>query len=614
MRRKLPDHPAALHLSDALTWGSWTDGRSDKVKERQLLRAAAVAAADDPRDLCVDQIGKFRPHLKSGRNRVLTDVTSHEMEVLQRGKALGHDAQHVHDKSFSKIWWMSQEVSKEAKQMQAEKKRRVKLLALLEDARKFDASSFSQLAIQGAHSAIVRLSSSKKSGSKSVSAREELAGRVTISSRPNSRHSDAVFRTGPDVDQTAGQAGISRPSTSLDSLRRGELTQETKVDSSPGGHHSMVSREGNPKPELVPGGLSGTTGDAQKFQAIAAEVMPDDGVGTAAIAAAAAAAAKKKRILRLQMTSSKRLNASVPKHKLNEGRPKTATGPLRNGWGAGNMVFPERNFERRFKDPRVPPTAPQQADVYQEWKTRSIKQWNESRKNFCQRSDVSSRNQMRLGFGLCPDHETLSQPTSTSTEIVSGGSNTVGLGNFLLEMGFEDKNRSGPHNPVPLGMQTGQAIGVRDRDAATPKQLYVESRNFHEAVPCVYDDLNGTYKVPDKWRVHKNSSSVFGFRDDDLAKRIPADSLARTKPEPRVWKVNQTQPAKPPGPLATDWPLHHRNNLPSTLEIRYLKKVLLPDRRVPPKVIFPRDLRKQADALALSLQQAEEASKPQIPD
>ena len=44
--------------------------------------------------------------------------------------------------------------------------------------------------------------------------------------------------------------------------------------------------EGNPKPELVPGGLSGTTGDAQKFQAIAAEVMPDDGVGTAAIAAA----------------------------------------------------------------------------------------------------------------------------------------------------------------------------------------------------------------------------------------------------------------------------------------------------------------------------------------
>ena len=146
------------------------------------------------------------------------------------------------------------------------------------------------------------------------------------------------------------------------------------------------------------------------------------------------------------------------------------------------------------------------------------------------------------------------------------------------------------------------------------KKHILESRNFHEAVPCVYDDLNGTYKVPDKWRVHKNSSSVFGFRDDDLAKRIPADSLARTKPEPRVWKVNQTQPAKPPGPLATDWPLHHRNNLPSTLEIRYLKKVLLPDRRVPPKVIFPRDLRKQADALALSLQQAEEASKPQIPD
>ena len=131
MRRKLPDHPAALHLSDALTWGSWTDGRSDKVKERQLLRAAAVAAADDPWDLCVDQIGKFRPHLKSGRNRVLTDVTSHEMDVLQRGKALGHDA-HVHDKSFSKIWWMSQEVSKDAKQLEEEKKLRGKLLSLLE--------------------------------------------------------------------------------------------------------------------------------------------------------------------------------------------------------------------------------------------------------------------------------------------------------------------------------------------------------------------------------------------------------------------------------------------------------------------------------------------------
>ena len=374
----------------------------------------------------------------------------------------------------------------------------------------------------------------------------------------------------------------------------------------------MVSREGNPKPELVPGGLSGTTGDAQKFQAIAAEVMPDDGVGTAAIAAAAAAAAKKKRILRLQMTSSKRLNANVPKRKLKEGRPKTATEPLRNGWGAGNLVFPERNVERRFKDPRVPPTALQHTDVCQEWKTRSIKQWNESRKNFCQRSDVSSRDQMRLGFGLCPDRKTLSQPTSTSTEIVSRGSNTAALG-FVPEMGFED-NRSGPHNPVALGMQTGQAMGVRDRDAATPKQLYVASRNFHEAVPCVYDDLNGRYKVPDKWRVHKNSSSVFGLRDDDLAKRIPADSLARTKPEPRVWKVNQTQPAKPPGPLATDWPLHHRNNLPSTLEIRYLKKVLLPDRRIPPKVIFPRDLKKQADSLALSLQQMEEASKPQIPD
>ena len=609
MRPKLTDHSAALYLSDALTWVSWTDGRPNKVKERQFRTSSA---ADDPWDLCVDQIGKFRPFLKSGRNRVLTDVTSHEMEVLQRGKAVGHDAQHVHDKSFSKIWWMSQEVSKEAKQMQDYKSRRVKLLSLLEDARKFDASSFSQLAIQGAHSAIVRLSSSKKSGSKSASAREELVGRVTISSRANSRHSDAVFRTGADVDLTAGYAGISRPSTSLDSLIQGELKQETRVGSGTGGQHSTMSREGTPKPELVLGGLSGTTGDAQKFQAIAAEVMPDDGVGTAAIAAAAAAAAKKKRILRLQMTSSKRLNASVPKHKLNEGRPKTATGPLRNGWGAGNMVFPERNFERRFKDPRVPPTAPQQADVYQEWKTRSIKQWNESRKNFCQRSDVSSRDQMRLGFGLCPDRKTLSQPTSTSTEIVSRGSNTAALG-FVPEMGFED-NRSGPHNPVALGMQTGQAMGVRDRDAATPKQLYVASRNFHEAVPCVYDDLNGRYKVPDKWRVHKNSSSVFGLRDDDLAKRIPADSLARTKPEPRVWKVNQTQPAKPPGPLATDWPLHHRNNLPSTLEIRYLKKVLLPDRRIPPKVIFPRDLKKQADSLALSLQQMEEASKPQIPD
>ena len=670
------------------------------------------------------QVGKYRPRIKSRANRIVTDVTSAERMVMMHAKEDERTRNpQVHDKSFSKIWFLNQEAAKEATSMRKSKQRQAEVTKLLNAAQRFDASGFSALAIKEARSAVKRMSS--KSSSKSHGAQFKPRAHSSLGTRSGKENGErdegkAGGKTNgfirvedlssrPNTEE--GENRIKRVTKAIDSRVQLETLQDsrrpaTSLGSTRAHHDRGLSKAFSPAEMGDVGSDGGGDGDPE-------DRGMEIGKETAAVKGGIG-----------------RMNKYIPHFRL-AGRPKTAAGPQRDGWaGAGYggvEVFPKNASERQDQTHMIP-SAQEGESIYESWQRAD---WADAKKHFVRRSDVRSRRCMRLGYGTqvqvvdqsatetdyyrgtghqhldttskgnaCSHAESCrfvpwgSQPLKSSAgfwaksnpeevarysgqpadctlfrstggvwvprvhdNISSAQNITVGKaevgksgrfsfigedrnhhsmspesregrtkpgkgegegrngkGNMILELGLDGKGKIGPHSrykrkkvvssePDSVHSVLGGAVqGVGLREPRTPAQLLLENKKFHDVVPGDYDAESKTYSVPDKWRVKNNTSSIYGRRDDDIATRQLGETYAK-----RPFKDRQSQVAKPPKTY-TDWPKYHRNNLHTTKEIEQLKDFLLPDRRVPPPVVFPRDLRKQA-LIDMGLE-----AQPSLPD
>ena len=235
------------------------------------------------------------------------------------------------DKGFSDVWWISQEVDKD-RNVQL---RQEAIAKLLEDANRYDSCGMSEYAIREARSALT-IMPRKNSTYRTSACRPRSQSQLGPRSTGRGRELDTQCQEEAD-DHVLNEALPPRPHT-----RQGDV-----------GRHDIVARH--------------ASGQIFKSSAGGERVSSESAGRRGWIG-----------------TSGK----YVPHFRL-AGRPKTAAQPMREGWGSGQLVFPQKI--------KAEQAAGEGESIYDLWQQTS---WAKTKRYHVCRSDVRSPHFNRLRYGV----------------------------------------------------------------------------------------------------------------------------------------------------------------------------------------------------------------------
>ena len=318
------------------------------------------------------------------------DVSSPRMTRMGQKWRGGTPAPQQNEKAFSKVWWISQEAMKCVKQdrelKQAMAQRKAEVEKVLAEAMHYDSTGASAAAIQAAHATAMRLASKSSRPEKNSASARGSRGR-------SKSHLGHAGGSSPAVLGVAGGSAHEAPEYGH---------EDTNVALPPRPHTRQgIARwagselgVGRPELELEPvGGGRVVEDEGARPRTSGASIRPRAGGGRAAAHEAGDRGAGE---VHGQVVKGRfgNLNKYVPHFRL-AARAKTAV-PVRDGWGMGVTVLPEKQPHGEDKGAGEKSTNNNQnadSSIYQQWEDVD---WAEEKKHHFRRSDVRSQHMNRL--------------------------------------------------------------------------------------------------------------------------------------------------------------------------------------------------------------------------
>ena len=298
------------------------------------------------------------------------DVTSPRMTRIGLKGPGGTPEPQPGDKAFSDVWWISQEVDKD---LRAAQLRQQTIANLLEEATRLDSSGVSELAIQEARHVVQRSATSSNKRSKRSSEQKPRS-----QSQQEQRAAGGSTELGiPKTDAVQYRLkGVDRPHTRC-STKHNDGMFDGNGHGPDEDWTGLVSR-GGLRPQASDGMISTLEDDDKK-------------AGSTGIRGAIG-----------------RKGKYVPHFRMH-GRPKTAAQPVRDGWGIGALVFPQKKNGSVKQDPVE--------TVYDDWQKIS---WADAKKYHIRRTDIRSAHFNRLRYGVKVQEELPPPP-----ELAISGSHSI---------------------------------------------------------------------------------------------------------------------------------------------------------------------------------------------
>ena len=314
------------------------------------------------------------------------DVTSPRMTRMGKKWRGGTPAPQPNDKAFSQLWWISSEATKCVKQdrelKQATAQRMAEVERVLAQAKHYDSTGASAAAIQAAHATASRLSSkSARKGTKSAP-----MGQTRGRSKSHLGHAE---RSKPAVEGVAEGGESESPQYGGEGM---DAVLPPRPHTRQGIGHGMGGELGvrRPEQELEPMvGDALVDSDGTRPRTSGSAIRPRTRGAGAGVGDRGAGGGHGQVV----KGGFGNLNKYVPHFRLAD-RPKTAE-PVRDGWGLGVHVFPEKKERGEGVEGGNSGTETRDASssIYQQWETVD---WAKEKKHHVRRSDVRSQHMNRL--------------------------------------------------------------------------------------------------------------------------------------------------------------------------------------------------------------------------